>query len=149
MRIREIMTPRPETIAPQALLSEAARRMKSRDTGVLPVCDIHGRIIGILTDRDIALRVVAEGVSGNLTTVREVMTADPHCCYEDEDVGAAAQRMQDRQIRRMTVLDRQDNLVGSVALSDFANLVDGVQGDLMTARIRESVSMPAQAQTAS
>ena len=49
MRIKEIMTPRPETIAPQALLTEAARRMKARDTGVLPVCDSHGRVIGILT----------------------------------------------------------------------------------------------------
>jgi CBS domain-containing protein len=93
--------------------------MKELDVGPLPVCD-HDRIVGMVTDRDITVRAVAEGRDPKSTQVREVMTRDVITCYEDEDVEAAARQMQSRQVRRILVLDHDQRLVGIVSLGDLA-----------------------------
>jgi CBS domain-containing protein len=119
MQISEIMTPNVVCVGPDDTLRDAACKMKELDVGPLPVCD-HDRLAGMVTDRDITVRAVAEGRDPKSTKVREVMTRDVITCYEDEDVEAAARQMQSRQVRRILVLNRDQRLVGIVSLGDLA-----------------------------
>jgi CBS domain-containing protein len=100
-------------------MQEAARKMKGLDVGPLPVCDGE-RLLGIITDRDIAVRGVAEGRDPGRTRVRDLMTPYVEYCFEDDDIAEAARLMQEAQIRRLLVLNREKNLVGIVALRDLA-----------------------------
>jgi len=113
------MTPDVECVGPNDTLQEAAVKMKDLDIGPLPVCD-RDRIAGILTDRDITVRAVAEGCDPRSTRVRDVMTHDVIACHDDEDVMEAAQLMCERQVRRVLVLNRDEQLVGVVSLGDLA-----------------------------
>jgi CBS domain-containing protein len=119
MQLREVMTAHVEVIHPDATLREAAQKMKNLDVGPIPVCD-GDRIQGMLTDRDITIRATAEGRDPNNTRVREVMTPDVVYCFEDQDVQEAADMMEERQIRRLIVLNREKRLVGIVSLGDLA-----------------------------
>src|SRR5215472_188941 len=119
MQVREAMTRRVECIRPDAALREAADRMKALDIGSLPVCD-NDRLVGMLTDRDITVRATAEGLPPGLGQVRDVMTPDIVYCFEDQDVQEAARLMQEHQIRRLVVLNRDKRLAGIVSLGDLA-----------------------------
>ncbi len=119
MNVSEVMTRNVECTRPDATLQEAAERMKKLDVGPLPVCD-HDRLVGMLTDRDITVRATAEGWDPSAASVRDVMTPDVFWCYEDQDIGDAAQLMKDQQIRRLAVLNRERRLVGIVSLGDLA-----------------------------
>jgi len=119
MKIRDIMTPDVECVWPDDTLQEAAAKMKDLDVGPLPVCD-HDHIAGMLTDRDITVRAIAKGLDPRSTRVREVMSRAVIYCYEDEDAEDAARLMQERQVRRILVLDRDQRLVGIVSLGDLA-----------------------------
>jgi CBS domain-containing protein len=119
MQLREVMTPHVEVIHPDATLREAAQKMQTLDVGPIPVCD-GDRLQGMLTDRDITVRATAAGRDPNTTRVREVMTPDVVYCFEDQDVQEAAQVMEERQIRRLIVLNRDKRLVGIVSLGDLA-----------------------------
>lgn len=119
MRLKDIMTPEVEVIAPDATIQEAARKMQRLDVGPLPVCD-GDRLIGMLTDRDITIRAVAEGCDPTTTSVREAMTPDIVYCFEDQDVQEAARLMEQYQIRRLPILNRDKRLVGIVSLGDMA-----------------------------
>src|SRR5262249_1331530 len=105
MKIRDIMTPDVECVWPDDSIQEAALKMKELDVGPLPVCD-RDRAAGMLTDRDITIRAVAEGRDSRSTRVRDVMTPEVIACYDDQEVEEAAQLMQERQIRRLVVLNR-------------------------------------------
>ena len=118
MQVSQIMTPDPDTAQPQDTLQAVASRMNSGDYGSMPVVD-GGRLVGVLTDRDIAIRAVGEGL-GPDTLVSQVMTPDPVCVAADSDVEDAAEIMQEEQIRRLFVTDQDDRLVGVVALGDVA-----------------------------
>jgi len=120
MKVKDIMTPNPECIRPDATLQEAARRMRDLDVGPLPVCGDDDRLAGMITDRDITVRAVAEGKDPKTTTVREAMTGDIVHVYEDQDVADAAQVMEQKQIRRLVVLNHDHRLVGIVSLGDLA-----------------------------
>src|SRR5690242_20038396 len=120
MQLKDIMTPKPECIGPEATLQEAARRMRDLDVGPLPVCGENDRLAGMITDRDITVRAVAEGKDPKTTPVREAMTKDVIYSFEDQDVQEAARTMQERQVRRLVVLDRDKRLVGIVSLGDLA-----------------------------
>src|SRR5262245_1505901 len=98
MQLKDIMTPKVEVIAPEATLQEAARKMRQLDIGPLPVCD-GDRLVGMLTDRDITVRAVAEGHDPQTTTVREAMTPDLVYGFEDQDVQDATRLMEQYQIR--------------------------------------------------
>ena len=113
------MTRHVEVIHPDATLREAAQKMKTLDVGPVPVCDGE-RLQGMLTDRDITIRATAEGRDPNTTRVRDVMTPDMVYCFEDQDVREAARIMEERQIRRLVVLNRDKRLVGIVSLGDLA-----------------------------
>src|SRR5262249_18576538 len=94
--------------------------MKNLDVGPLPVCGDNDRLAGMLTDRDITVRAVAEGRDPRGTTVQEGMTPDVIYCFEDQDVREAARLMQERQVRPLVVLHRGKRLVGIVSLGDLA-----------------------------
>ena len=119
-KIREFMTPDVVVVSPDDTLQVAAQKMQERDIGFLPVCDGQ-RLIGTLSDRDITVRAVAQGRDPRSTPVREFASPQPVWCFDDQDVGEAAQRMQEKQVRRLMVLRREDkHLVGVVSLGDLA-----------------------------
>jgi len=118
MQVSQIMTSNPDTARPQDTLQAVAAKMDSGDYGSVPVVD-GGRLVGVVTDRDIAVRAVARG-RGPDTEVGEVMTPDPVCVSLDSDVEDAAEIMQEEQIRRLFVTDDDDRLVGVIALADVA-----------------------------
>ena len=119
MQLTDIMTPEVEVVPPAATLTLAARKMRALNIGPLPVCD-GTRLVGMLTDRDITIRAVADGRDPNATFVRDVMTPEIVYCFEDQDVQDAAHLMEERQIRRLPVLSRDKQLVGIVSLGDLA-----------------------------
>ena len=141
MQLSEILTRNVETIGPDTSAREAAQRMRSMDVGSLPVCD--GRtLLGMVTDRDLAIRVLAEGRDPNATPVRDAMTPDVTYAFEDDDVQRAAELMKEQQIRRLPVLDREKHLVGIVALGDIATTgKDRLSGDAL-----EQISQPTRGQ---
>jgi len=119
MRIKDIMTPDVECVSPDDTLQDAAAKMKSLDVGPLPVCE-RNRVVGILTDRDITVRAVSEGLDPKSTRVGRVMSRVVIYCFEDEDVEDAARLMQERQVRRILVLNHDQQLSGIVSLGDLA-----------------------------
>jgi CBS domain-containing protein len=119
MWISEIMTEHVGFVTPHDTLQDAAIKMKELGVGPLPVCE-HQSLVGIVTDRDITIRAVAEGLDPKATKVHDVMSGDLICCYEDQDVGVAARLMESQQIRRLLVLNRDKRLVGIVSLGDLA-----------------------------
>jgi CBS domain-containing protein len=119
MKVQDVMTRNVACIGPGATLREAADKMKALDVGPLPVCE-NDRLVGMLTDRDITVRATAEGLPPGLGQVRDVMTPDVISCFEDQDVGEAARLMEQNQVRRLVVLDRDQRLVGIVSLGDLA-----------------------------
>lgn len=120
MKLREIETERAESIEPDKSLREAAELMKEKNIGFLPVCK-EGRVLGILTDRDIVVRVVAEGEDPDDVLVEDAMTMGRVWCYEDEDVETAAAKMKEHKVRRLVVMDRDGRLAGVVSLGDLAD----------------------------
>jgi len=119
MQIKDVMTRAVEVIDPNATLDEAAAKMKELDIGPLPVCD-GDRLQGMITDRDITVRATAEARNPLLTKVHEVMTPDVVYAFEDQDVKDAAELMEEHQIRRLVVLNRDKRLVGIVSLGDLS-----------------------------
>ena len=118
MRVNECMT-REVTIAnPQDSICDAAKMMADCDAGVLPVGE-NDRLVGMITDRDIAVRGVAEGRDPS-AKIREVMSKEVRYCFEDDDVDDVLRNMGDLQVRRLPVLNREKRLVGIVSLSDLA-----------------------------
>ena len=121
--ITDFMTTTLETIGPDQTAREAASFMLSADTGSIPVCE-DDKVIGIITDRDIAVRGIATG-KGPECRVRDLMTNDVVCARDDDDVEAVVQRMSEAQVRRLPVLDSSDKLVGMVSLGDLARETSG------------------------
>lgn len=138
MKVREIMTPAVQCVRPEDNLIEAASVMRELDVGVVPVCE--GReIVGMLTDRDITVRAVADGLDPSATQVREVMSREVVFVYEDDNVDAVVRLMQHHQVRRAPVMTSEKRLAGIVSLADLA--VDA-NTNLSAAALRE-VSRPA------
>jgi CBS domain-containing protein len=134
------MTRDVDVIFPDATLEEAALRMDKRNVGPLPVCDGNW-LVGMATDRDITVRATAEGKDPRTTPVRDVMTHDVVYCYEDQEVHEAARVMEDHQIRRVPVLNRDKRLVGIVSLGDLAV---STRDDALSGEVLERVSEPAE-----
>jgi CBS domain-containing protein len=138
LRIKDVMTPQAEVISPDATTEHAASIMKTLDIGVLPVCDEEG-LVGILTDRDLVVRVLAASRDPKAMLVGEAMTASVVYCFEDDDVERAAAIMAGQQIRRLPVLDKNRNLVGLVSVGDIAVQTQDHQ---LTGKVLEDVSQP-------
>jgi CBS domain-containing protein len=133
--IREIMTPNPSTIEPSNSVVEAARIMKQEDAGVVPVTE-NGRLTGMVTDRDIAIRVVAEGKDPQSTTVREVASTDLVTVDPQQDLDEALRLMAQHQVRRLPVVEEDGRLVGVVAQADVAREGD----DTKTGQVVQEIS---------
>jgi len=141
MQVREVMSRGVECVRPEDSLSTAASRMKELDVGALPVCGDNDRLVGMITDRDITVRGTAGGCDPTATRVQDVMTPDVVYCFEDDLLDAAVRKMEENQIRRLVVLNRDRRLVGIVSLGDLA--VKGGEEELSHEAL-EGVSEPAQ-----
>lgn len=119
MLVHEVMTPQAEWIAPTLTLAEAARAMRDRKIGCLPVGD-NDRLVGMLTDRDIVCRAVADGANPKTTRAGDVMTKGITWCFDDENVDDVMERMEAKRIHHMPVLSRQKRMIGILSLSDLA-----------------------------
>ena len=117
-QLKDVMTRKVHVIESDTTIGEAAKKMRDGDFGMLPVGE-NDRMIGAISDRDIAIRAVAEGKGPN-TKVREVMSTGIAWAYEDDSVEKAAKIMSERQVRRLPVVSHDKRLVGIVALGDFA-----------------------------
>jgi CBS domain-containing protein len=122
MKVSEVMTRDVKTVRPDQPVKEAAKFMLNEDAGSMPVSD-GDRLIGMITDRDIAVRGVAKG-DGPDTPVSELMTNDLICAREDDDIEEVATKMSQAQVRRLPVIDSNERLCGIVSLGDLARETD-------------------------
>ena len=120
MKLSEIMTRDVVVMQPDDSLQSAAKKMRDRNIGFLPVCDGE-ELIGVISDWDITIRALADGMDVNIMLGRDLMTTPAIYCFDDQDVREAAKIMEENQIRRLVVLGREDkSLVGVVSLGDLA-----------------------------
>lgn len=138
MNVSEVMTKQVEVISPRQTIGDAAQLMQQLDTGVLPVGE-NDRLVGMVTDRDIVVRVIAQG-RGPDAEVREAMTESVLYCFEDDSIEDAAKQMGDAQVRRLPVMSRDKRLVGIIALGDLALAADSEVVDAAITGISETES---------
>jgi CBS domain-containing protein len=119
MLVREAMTSHAEWIDPDITLKDAAQRMRDHDIGCLPIGK-DDRLVGMLTDRDLVCRAVAQGLDPATTKVGDVMTKGITWCFDDETVEETVERMEQKQIHHLPVLNRQKRMTGILSLSDLA-----------------------------
>lgn len=130
MQISQIMTPVVHTIQAETTLEQASRHMRDEDVGFLPVVD-KARLAGTLTDRDIVVRALAEGKDPKTTAVAQVMTENPVYCHKDDDTSKAVAVMEERKVRRILVLDPEEQVVGIVSLGDLSAVDPGQTGEAL------------------
>ena len=137
----EVMTREPACCEPGESISRVAGIMKREDVGSVPVVESHEdkKLIGIVTDRDLVVKVLAEGSDVTRATARDAMTAGPASCREDDPVEKAVQLMSDKQVRRMPIVDAQGRLSGIIAQADVATRVSR---DATTGELVEAISEP-------
>lgn len=119
MLVNELMTRQVELVGPNDSIQQAAKAMARIDVGVLPVAE-GDRLVGMITDRDIAIRAVAEGRDPARTIVKDVMSPEVRYCFDDEEVADVADNMAEQQVRRLPVVNREKRLVGILSLADLA-----------------------------
>jgi CBS domain-containing protein len=146
MKAKELMTPGPACVTATDTVQRAAMLMEEHDCGCIPVVESTGsdRVIGVITDRDIAVRGVGKGRNGD-TMVRDLMTTDVASCTPESDMNDVARVMTDRQIRRVVIVDADGACVGIVAQADLARAADS-RGEITereVARVVERISEPA------
>jgi CBS domain-containing protein len=139
MRISEIMTTDFEMIDSTRPLREAAEKMKSLNVGFLPVKE-GTRLIGLITDRDIVIRGLAEGLDPGFAQVKDIISSDIVYCYEDDSVEDAAKLMEEHQVRRLIVVNHDQTPVGIVSLGDLAVKLGE---DRLSGEVLERISEPA------
>ncbi len=142
MKIHDIMTKDPSTVTGDATVREAAQVMRSEDVGIVPVVDGKSdkRLLGVITDRDIAVRCVADGRDGNTCRVRDVMSGgDVTTCRENDDVNSVMEAMRTEKVRRIPIVDERGSLVGIVAQAD---IVRKANNDSRAQNTIEEISEP-------
>ncbi len=133
MKVKEVMHKGATWIEPTSLLPEVAKRMRESDVGVLPV-RADGQLVGIITDRDITCRAVADGGNVGSVMVKDVMTKDVSCCSPDDDVTVAIKAMEAKKIRRMPVTDSHKAIIGMLSLGDISHKVSNqLSGEVLRA----------------
>ena len=136
MKVKEVMTRNVELVQPNDSLMLAAQKMRDRDIGFLPVYE-GDELIGVVTDRDIAVRAIAGGMNPDAILGREIVTSPVVYCFEDQSVEDAARLMSQNQIRRLVILDRNNNQpVGVVSLGDLSGILD----EKTSGKVLQSVS---------
>lgn len=119
MKIKEIMTKEVKYIDPNTTLKEAAHIMRDKDIGSLPVGE-NDHLIGVITDRDITIRAIANGSDPKTETVKKIMTPKCLYCFEEDSVEETAKNMAENQIRRLPVMNKDKRLVGIISLADIS-----------------------------
>ncbi len=130
MLVKEVMTPKAEWVAPGTTLLEAAKRMRDKDIGSLLVGE-HDKIIGMVTDRDIACPGVARNLSPANTPVWKVMSERIFWCFDDQEIENAAHLMENRKVRRLAVMNREKRMVGFLSLDDLAHRAHALSGEVL------------------
>jgi CBS domain-containing protein len=143
MQIREIMTQGAEVVYLDDMAQEAAAKMRELDVGALPVCD-GDEIQGVVTDRDMAIRLVAEGRDPARTRVSDIMTPGVSYCFDDQSVEEAVMLMEAQQIRRLPILNRDKQLVGMLSLGDLALRTEGTEDEDLADEALKDISEPSE-----
>ena len=138
MKVKEIMSSPCEKIDSSSSICEASELMRSSDVGVLPV-EKSGRIVGIVTDRDIVVRGIAQHLNPEKTSISKVMSSDVTWCYEDDDVEDVVKKLEEKQIHRLLVLNSDEQPVGILSLSDIAVKMSD---ETLTCRALEKICEP-------
>lgn len=138
MRIKDLMTRKVETCTPDTTLAEAGWKMWERDCGVLPILS-DGKVVGMVTDRDIAIAAATKAHSAREIAVREVMNRKVHACDPEEDLSAALDIMAQEQVRRVPVVDSLDQLQGVLSLNDLILRAESTRGNAGTSLSFEDV----------
>lgn len=141
MTCSEVMTPSPTCCAPDQTVVEAAELMQREDVGLVPIVAGNStKLIGVLTDRDIVLKIVASGRDPRGTAVSEVMTSDPVACMPHESIEAVMELMASRQVRRIPIVDKDGALIGIVSQADIATRLSSAEE---TGQVVQAISEPA------
>jgi CBS domain-containing protein len=135
MKVREMMHKGVEWVSPDTTVAALAKRMQQFDIGAIPIGE-NDRLIGMVTDRDIAIRGVADGKDPSKLTARDVMTNGIIYCQDDEDVDDAARIMESKQVRRLPVIDADKRMVGMISLGDVSH----AGSEKITAEVTRAVS---------
>jgi len=135
MLVGEVMSHDVEIINPDFTLQEAAKKMKDLDIGYLPIGE-NDKLVGMITDRDITVRATAKGLDPKKNKIRDIMTKKVVYCFEDQPVEDAVKKMEENQIRRLTVLNKNKRAVGVIAIGDIAVTGEGK----LTSEVMENVS---------
>jgi CBS domain-containing protein len=132
MLVKDIMSTRIETIAPTSNVRDCARKMDQVGVGLLPVSE-NGKLVGVVSDRDICCSVVARDRDPATVTVREIMTSDVASCFEEQDCTEAAHLMEDKRVRRLPVVNRQQEMTGLLSVDDLARCSHDLAGKVLEA----------------
>lgn len=143
MQAQELMTPEPACCTPDDTLEHAARLMRENDCGAIPVCESEnpGRPVGMITDRDVTVRAVAEG-QGPETPVRQCMSSDVHTCRAEAEIDEVEETMTHYQVRRVPIIDAEGKIIGIIAQADLALAADEEVEDRELAEVVETISQP-------
>ena len=144
LRAVDIMTENPECVTPESSLADAAMKMRDLNVGIIPVVDSEQgrRLKGVVTDRDITIRAVADGMDARTTHVQEVMTTEVESCNKNDTVGDILRVMEREQVRRVPITDREGRLVGIVAQADVVRDLDSERGEHRVNDAIEHISEP-------
>jgi CBS domain-containing protein len=137
-KIAEVMTDRPRAVTPETPVREVARLMEEEEVGSLPIVGDGSQLVGIVTDRDIAVRVVGRGLDPEQTSVREIASHDVYALTPDDDLDDALETMARAQVRRVPIVVRENELVGMVSQADIAR----VTKDKTAGQVVEAISEP-------
>jgi|SRR3954471_11845405 CBS domain-containing protein len=135
-QVRELMTKDPRTVQPTASIVDAARLMRDEDTGIVPIAEGDGRLVGVVTDRDIAIRVIAEGKDPTSTKVTELTSQNVVTIDPQQDLDEALRLMAQHQVRRLPVVEEDGKLCGILAQADVARHAEPAR----TGRVVEEIS---------
>lgn len=141
----DVMTRDPVSVAANDSAEHVAQLMRSSDVGSIPIVDQESHLVGIITDRDLALQVVAHARDPRQTQVGSIMTPDPAACKPSDDVECAIEVMEERQVRRVPVVDYEKRLVGMIAQADIATRLHSAT---KTAEVVEEISQPTSGRSA-
>jgi CBS domain-containing protein len=141
MRVEEIMKGPVSTIKRDATVQQAARIMDEEDIGFLPVVDQSGKVVGVVTDRDITVRVVAQALAGDSVRVEQIMTSNVVTAKKGDDVQKVAELMKDRKVSRMLVVEESGKPIGVVSLGDLAERADEREAGSTLKEVKEGVSL--------
>jgi CBS domain-containing protein len=137
-KIAEVMTGRPRAVTPDTPVREAARLMEAEDIGLVPIVDSGTRLVGVVTDRDVALRVVGRGLDPDTTSVAQVASTDLVALTPEHDLDEALALMAREQVRRLPIIAREEELVGMLSQADIAR----ASKEKSTGEVVEAISRP-------